>query len=487
MRKSCNAHQFKNVNSIDCLNIIKGMPLFREENFLVVHAGSQFTLFSFGLRDSLAPPQYRIPTAVYLDETTSEFRASNTGNLTEIRPIKAGRITNVAAFQALLKFVLQTVVANHPIITINQIPLLLIVPSLSFSRDAIEKITQYVFETLELTAFNILDLSIASTFGLLATTSSVVVNVGHETSQVMPVIAGSCVKFAGRRINAGGHTIDQELKRLLPSFTDAKITALKSSPIFEVLNDHHQGSFYSLADLKDSSKNADQDGEIDVAKIVTEENGQIKTEGSEEEEEQKPNNELEKNWFKDPGSDNKIFVGKERFQGTDKLVLELAQAIYSSLLAVPDIDKRQECYDNIIFTGSTFHIQGLKHAIILKLCELYLATPPTSKSGKDNGSTDVNSAIAAYQQGDDGGDGSTRAAGPLQVPHLIRIVKHPEYFPEWKKPKEKGGSWHDVYFLGGEIYCKQIFGTNSNHGGDSFMDTDIYEERGPQAIWDVTL
>lgn len=465
------------------------MPLFREENFLVVHTGSQYTLFSFGLRDSLAPPQYRIPTVVYLDESNNEYRASNTGGLVEIRPIKGGRIKDILAFQALLKFILQTVVSNHPILTINQIPLLLILPSLSFSRDSIEKITQYVFESLELTAFNILDLSIASTFALLATSSSVVVNVGHETSQVMPVIGGSCVKFAGRRVEIGGKTIDDELKRLLPSFSDAAITALKTSPIFEVLNDQQQGSFYSLDDLKDDTKNDAQDGNIDVAKIVTEENDPIKTENPEQEEDPKPNNELEKNWFKDPASEGRIYVGKERFQGTDKFVAELAQAIYSSLLAVPDVDKRQECYDNIIFTGSTFQIQGLKQAVIFKLCELYLTTPPSEKGGKNKDGSEnvVHSAIAAYQQGDDGNDTSAKTAAFSQVPHLIRLVKHPEYFPEWKKPKAKGGSWLDVYFLGGEIYCKQIFGTNSNHGGDSFIDTDIYDERGPQAIWDVVL
>lgn len=465
------------------------MPLFREENFLIVHTGSKHTIFSFGLLDSLSPPQYRIPTAVYLDKSTNVYHASNTGGLEEIWPVRAARIVDIKAYQALLKFILQTIIAKYPILTINQVPLLLIVPSLSYSRLAIEQITRYVFETLEFTAFNVLDLSIASTFGLANMSSAVVVNVGHESSQVMPVIGGASIKHAGKRLEIGGKSINDELLKLLPHLSQAQITALKLSKIYEVLSDH-SGSFYSLADLQENKNELAE--EFDVAKLVTEENQNgvgVSDEKAEEEEtegEKKPNSELEKNWFKDPISGNKIYVGKERFQGTDKLVDALATAIYESLRAVPDLDKRQECFDNIILTGSTFHIEGLKQAVIIKICERYLVRPPSSKKGNKGAASSVNSAIAAYQQTDEAAE-ETKSAGPLQNPSLVRLAKYPEYFPEWKRPKQYGGSWLDVYFLGGEIYSKQVFGTNSNHGGDSFIDTDIYEERGPQAIWDVVL
>ena len=75
----------------------------------------------------------------------------------------------------------------------------------------------------------------------------------------------------------------------------------------------------------------------------------------------------------------------------------------------------------------------------------------------------------------------------LQVPSLIKMAIVPDYFPDCKVPKEVRGAWADLYMLGAEIYAKQIYPTNSNHGGDSFLDTEIYEERGPQAIWDVCL
>lgn len=456
------------------------MPLFREENFLVVHAGSEHTVFLFGLLDSLTPPQYKIPTVVYLDTTSNEYRATNTtGTLQEIRPVQGSRIVDVAAFQALLKFILQTIVAKNPIVTINQIPLLLIVPSVSYARFAVEEVTRFVFETLELTAFNIIDLSVAVGLGVGTTSSPLVVNVGRDATQITPVVSNIALKYAAKRLDIGGKTIDEDLQKILPQLSPEQILALKQSPIYEVLNNHDE-SFYSLADLEEK-KEGDED-EYEVAKIITETTEDVDKAGADA----KPNSELEKNSFTDPVSGNEIVIGKERFQGTTRFVQAIAHAVYEALQKVPNLEKRQECYDNIVFTGSTFNIPGLKQAVVLELCRQFLVSPPSSNKKSKTESNGINSTLAAYQQADEATDNSENT-GATQVPSSIKMAKLPEYFPEWKRPKEKGGSWADVYFLGGEIYAKQIFGANSNHGGDSFLDNEIYEEKGPQAIWDVCL
>ncbi|QFZ26243.1 putative actin-like protein [Clavispora lusitaniae] len=455
------------------------MPLFREENFLVVHAGSEHTLFLFGLRDTLTPPQYKIPTVVYLDTTANEYKASNpTGTLQEIRPIKGSRIVDVPAFEALLKFILQTIVASNPIVTINQIPLLLIVPSISYSRYAVEEITRFVFETLEFTAFNVLDLSVAAGFGVGATSSALVVNVGHESTQIMPVASNMALKYAGMRLEVGGKTIDEDLQKLLPHFSAQQIHALKTSPVYEVLN-NHDDTFYSLTELDENKESSAE--EYEVAKIITEDT----SEEEKKAEDARPNSELEKNSFVDPTTGSKIVVGKERFQGTARLVQTIAEAIGQCLQKVPDLDKRQECYDNIIFVGSTFNIPGLRQAIILETCRQYLVLPPSTKKKSKGDQNGINSTFASYQQADEPTE-SNEATGATQVPSSIKMVKLPDYFPEWKKPKDRGGSWADAYFLGAEIYAKQIFGANSNHG-DSFIDTEIYEGRGPLAIWEVSI
>lgn len=458
------------------------MPLYREENFLIIHAGSQETKVLFGLHESLTPPQIRLPTVVYHDKVTSQYRASDpTGEFTKINPIVGSRVVDIEALKALLKFILQSFIQKNPILTINQIPLLLITPSVSFSRDAVEELTKFVFQTLELTAFNILDLSVAASYGLGATTSTLVVNIGHEAAQIVPVLGGSAIKYASKRLNVGGKTIEEELKKILPHLTPEQIVALKTSDIFEVMIDH-EDSFYSLADLNEEKKT--EDDEIDVAKIVTEENGNLGALEKPEDNDGKQNSELQTNSFTFDGQ--KISVGKERFQGTLKLIDAISEGIFSSLSHVPELDKRQECFDNLVFVGGTANIPGLKQAIVLKLCKDYLTRPPQSKNSKAQPGG-VNTAILAYQLTDDAVDGAVEHNAASQVPSSIKLIKHPEYFPEWKKPKEKGGSWSEVYFLGGQIYTKQIFGANSNYGGDSFIDTEIYEERGPQAIWDVCL
>lgn len=460
------------------------MPLYKEECFLVVQPGSEFTIFSFGLQDSLAPPQYKIPSIVYQDPTTKQYKATNDEpNLLEIRPIHLSKIVNLDAFNYLLKVILQSVISKNPIITINQIPLLLIKPSLTWSRSQIEYITKYVIESLEFTAFNVVDISLASTFGVGSTTSSVVVNVGKDYIQVVPVLGYQAIKFSGKYLTgAGGSTINQELQKLLPEFTESQIEDLKVSGIYEVLNTH-ESSFYSLADL---NKTGNDEEQFDVAKLVAD--GDIaKLEGEEEEEEEKKSNhELGTNFFIDSKTSEKVSVGKERFQGSTTLVKLISDTVYNSLSNIPDSEKRQECYDNLIFIGSTFKIPGLKEAILLKLSQDYLVKEPTSGRSKASDSNGVNSAILAYQQAEEMTDteGSSNLA---QVPNSVKLAKYPEYFPEWKKPKERGGSWEDVSFLGGEIYAKQIFSNNSNHGRELFVDSDVYEESGPQSIWNATI
>lgn len=476
------------------------MPLFRENNFLVVHPGSEYTIFSFGLQDSLAPPQFKIRSVVYRDPNTKELKSKNSADndFEEVYPVEKSKIVDLDAFNYLLKVILQSVINDNPIVTINQIPLLIVVPSLTWSRHQVEVITKYVFESLELTAFNIVDLSIAASFGIGNSASSLVINVGHQSCQVSPVIGHRSISYATKHLSDfGGITIDREIQKLLPQLSSNQIEALKTSGIFEVINEQ-EGSFYNLADLNNEGN---EDETFDVAKLVTSENVEqlektIREEGiaksedeekkdEEEEGEAKPNKELEKNYFIDPDTQEKIYVGKERFQGTSSLINGLSDAIYESLLLISDMEKRQECYDNLIFVGSTFKIPGLKNALLLKLVTDYLVHPP---SQQETGKKEVTSTIAAYQRADESNEPNGDATFVLsQVPSSIRSAKYPEYFPEWKKPKERGGSWEDIYFLGAEIYAKQVFGGNSNQGGELFVDTDVYEERGPQAIWDAVI
>lgn len=447
------------------------MPLYREENFLVIHVGSEHSIFSFGLQDPLSPPEYKIPSVVYYNAETKQYSPTS-GQ--PVRPLQNSKIVNMEAFQYLLKVILQSVVAQNPIITILQIPLLLIAPSNVWSRSQIEHITKYVMESLEFNAFNIIDLSVACNFGIGNGSNLFVVNLGKSSTQFTTVINYQNLKFASKVVNYGSELINEELAGILPGMLSEQIEALKISPIYEVVvNDVN--SFYSIADLNRVLEGKNDEDQFDVAKLVIDNEQTSDT--------SKPNNELEKNSF--VYNDQVLTVGKERFQGTTELLERLSADIYATLQKIPDIKKRQECFDNLIFVGSTFKIPGFKHALMTRLSYDFLVRSPQQQAERTaNG---VNLAIAAYQQSDEVNDNHEGEFNLSQVPNSIKLAKFPDYFPEWKKPKSSGGSWDDVYFLGGQIYAKQIFGGNSNANGELFVDVDNYEEIGPQIIWTTSL
>ena len=467
------------------------MPLYRESNFLVVHPGSQETLFSFGLQESLSPPRYKISSVVYQDPSTKEYKSSKTSSdQKEIYPIQKSRIVDIDAFNFLLRTVLGKVIEDNPLVTINQIPLLLVVPSLTWTRSQIEQITKYVIESLEFTAFNIFDSSLATTFGMNTLNCACVIDVGREATQIVPLVGSQKIKFAGRYLkDIGSQVLNKELKKSLPDFSEKQIEALKTSGIFEFITSQ-ENTFYSISDLLNVEKNEESD-EFDVAKVVSSNNGAVGdkegTEGeNDEENEHKENSQLEKNYFLDPDTKEKIYVGKERFQVSSELIDVVSDAVHLSLSRIPDLARRQECYDNLIFVGSTFKIPGLKQALLLKLSSDYLIKP-SSEANAEAQNAGVNSTILAYQQADDNLEiGEDINMGFYQVPSSIRPAKHPDYFPEWKQPKNQGGSWEHVYILGAEIYAKQIFTGNSNHA-ELYIDSDIYHDRGAQGIWDVTI
>ena len=192
--------------------------------------------------------------------------------------------------------------------------------------------------------------------------------------------------------------------------------------------------------------------------------------------------------FVDPDDSTKtISVGKERYQGTETLIAAIAAEIALLLEKIPLLEKRQECWDNLVFVGLTFKIPGFKKALLVKLAADYLIRAPDHEENGANGSSGVVLAISKYQQANDEPEGDSVDFTSLQVPTSVKMVKLPDYFPEWKKPKEKGCSWEDVYFLGGEIYAKQIFGGNLNTNGEMFLDNAVYEEKGPSGIWDVMI
>lgn len=138
--------------------------------------------------------------------------------------------------------------------------------------------------------------------------------------------------------------------------------------------------------------------------------------------------------------------------------------IYHCLCKIPDLKKRQECYDNIIITGQTSRIRGLKEKIIFHLFTNYVILSdnkmlqPQSQFRNDIRPVD-DSSIS-------------------QVPRHLKLVPKVEYFSVWKK-----NGFEDCSFLGAQILSKQVFNSNN----ELCLTKENYNENGPMAVWNTCL
>jgi actin-related protein 9 len=317
---------------------------------------------------------------------------------------------------------------------------------------------------MELNAFTILPQSLAAIYAYAAPATSVIIDIGHQKTEIIPVVDYEVIKFASITIPYGGQSINQSLATYLPNLSPAQIETLKKSDIYEVLSDDEKKkSFFGIDGLKQNNED-----EFDVASIVT--SNKSTREILEEREKQKQgeqvaNSKLEKNTFHDEDN-NEITVGKERFKGSEEIITKISESLAKSLSKLNDLEKRQASWDSIIVIGKTSRIEGFLEALNSKIIEDHLV-------GKEF--ANQSAATAAFHA-----NSSTGSSVHFnQVPNSIKFIKMPEYFPEWKKQ-----GFADVHFLGGQIVSKQIFGTRNE---SMFVTRSNYNEKGPLSIWDIAF
>ncbi|CDK24779.1 unnamed protein product [Kuraishia capsulata CBS 1993] len=448
------------------------MAPYKDDHYLIVQPGSQNTLVLFGLEESLTPPTFSIPTKVYRDANKPDyFHTSSEDESLAVYPIVKGEIVDIAAFNFFLRVIVKGILKSHPTLLLNQIALVLLASN-KWSRIAIETITQYVFETLLLTAFQVVPLALGGFYAYGGNiNNSVVVDVGYEKSEITPIIDYQIVKSASVYVSIGGSSINEKLGKLLPKLSAETIEALKKSQIFEVLNEEDaKNSFFGTDGLADA--NPEDEGVLDIAAIVTSEKStreilaekeREKKKGGAKAEAPKSNSELEKNIFIDADG-TEVEIGKERFQGSTELIESLVDGIYTALSKIQDSAKRQDCYDNIILTGATSKIAGFREELLFKLLVTYRLNSVAPVAGQSQ----------AFRN-----EYSTTSTALSQVPQHAKFVKFPEYFSEWKRNHE------DAAFLGGQIIAKQIFGHGNS--GDFFFAKDDYLEKGPLGIWQYSF
>lgn len=336
-----------------------------------------------------------------------------------------------------------------------------------------EKITQFLFEALQLNNVMLLPVSLASTYAMGSLQNCCVIDVGTNHTDIIPIIDYTPLDPLTSSIPFGGQLINETLSKLLPDFTPNQIECLKRSPIYEVLSD--DAKKLSAFDFQDNAE-AD-DGTLDVAAIVT--SGRDTREILEERERKKKeqnasNSQLESNSFID-NDGNKLDVGKQRFQGCERLIEKISIRVGRALEQVDDVIKLRSAYENIIIVGGATSIQGFKEALLGRLInDQIIIEPDSERQAREQSALGTSNSKKKNKF-----MGSTfiPSIEYVQAPNVIKIAKYPEYFPEWKKH-----GYADIAFLGSQIVSKQIF----THSKDTFYITrEKYDEKGPACIWDT--
>ncbi|KAM0279097.1 hypothetical protein ACHAQH_004783 [Verticillium albo-atrum] len=235
---------------------------FREDQILVICPGSHTTMAQLGCGE-LTPPAHRIPTRMFKDSDSDEWRPYHTYKRKKTRadgapaqegedeyewvedtdsdegavyPIVGGRIINMNAFLAFLDHVhglLTTTYHNTPIV-------LMVSPQ--WARPHTEIIARYIFENTRTPALCMIHSGLATSYGV-RWTNATVVDIGFEKVDVSCIYEGRVVahrmlgNFNPERIISGGEVFTQKLQGLLKDkgFTYEMAEQLKKSPIAEAL------------------------------------------------------------------------------------------------------------------------------------------------------------------------------------------------------------------------------------------------------------
>ena len=532
-----------------------------------------------------------------------------------VYPIKNGRIKDWPCFFALLSHIYQMI--SPPF----HMPVLVVAQPCWTSRDK-ETITQYFFESWKIPALCVIDSALASCWGF-GVASGVVVDVGLDKCDVTAVTE-YVVNDVGRAVaieGCGGNGLTARLKEELekhkdkyPNVEDFQEFAeqLKRSPICEILSSNQPlpGQQTTAAPSNplvaastgleskeavvepipttskvDEPENDDDEGVLDVAAIVAQNNAaelvakrerekaerEAKKKGGAEPPKQIRLRNAEKltatfnfedypplesslaNPNSQPSKKRKreIEVGTERFMAatpgaheTDSVVERIASAVHATVMGVPDISARSSLWDNVIILGNGSKIRGFSNALIETLTTRYTLSPsnatiftselpsnfstpvptggtntpiPGQPSSQHHVGSGVNPLLVAatknmmqptsqhlqipghppmhmhqqmqhlhggYMQQPMHDQFQQSYRGITQSPTSMKIVKTPDYFPEWKDPSVAG--MEEASFLGAQVAAKVVFIVDQGIS-KGFLTRSEYNELGPEGIHSCSM
>ncbi|KAG2053699.1 actin-related protein [Suillus hirtellus] len=367
--------------------------------------------------------------------------------------------------------------------TQNECPVMLSMPAGLF-RDSSERICQIFFERFNVAGFGLLDRPMAQLYAA-GQLSGVVVDIGHEITDITPIYDGFIMQNARSSTPIGIRDCQVYLANLL-RFNQSVMAA--ASPPDKPSDPEVTQRFLDdlvkhvwlegLVRVPSDGQTVDipeDEGVTDIAavlvagkeKAVIETGMKKKLTAKASAAEQARAREIEaldlvtvefrghsitlgkeRHRFCEPLFDPMLLNGLpvERVDPYEGRILPLQEAVAFSVRQT-DVAQRQYIWQGLFINGDlTNHVKGIGAALQSRLAPFILSTPDQA--------TDVQ-------------------------PRSIRVLTVPEYFAEYR---EKGDGF--AAFLGTSIVAKIAF--NESHGKNFVSKTD-YNEKGPHAILEMSL
>ncbi|RKO89176.1 hypothetical protein BDK51DRAFT_25420 [Blyttiomyces helicus] len=262
-----------------------------------------------------------------------------------IRPVKEGIVVDWPALTAFWKHLLITLGMRR---ARNTSAVLLSLP-ITWSRTDSERAAQILFEEFNVPCVYVVDQPLAVSCGCNCTTA-LVVDIGHETTDIVPIVDSTIIRHATFTLPLGGRDVDRILARSLAN-DEEFVTALGKAP------DVNDARAVKEAGGVDASARGGLDGQP-VGKLNIEIDGK------------KLSIDLSHSACID------VLVEPDAF-GVN--VLSIPAAISLAVTSAVEAERRQSLWENIILTGGSGQLKGLRQRLEHEMAPFIAATETSNE------------------------------------------------------------------------------------------------------------
>ncbi|KAJ3172816.1 hypothetical protein HDU87_007818 [Geranomyces variabilis] len=347
-----------------------------------------------------------------------------------IRPLQEGVPADWAALAGLWQHILLREMPTPINRSRNDWSLLLTVP-VNWGKEDYARATQIMFEELNFLAFWIVEQPLAALYGCNMTTG-LVIDIGHETTDITPIIDNSIVRYAHKTIPLGGRDVEMYLKRLL----------LADSVFMGELGDVELSDDLVRA-IKENVCESTMDRRANLVpqgddRVPFEYNGKKFTIGAARY--RCPEVLFDPiSTLLEPETSSKTNATTAFLPPCTHAKMGIAEACYLAVTEACEVERRTLLWDSLLVTGGSSALKGLRQRLDREIMQLVAASETSNE----------------FQAKE------------------IKWMGMPDYFTVYKDAPS------DVTYLGASIVARVIFTSSAF----TYITKSDYNEMGPAAIY----